>query len=126
MTLKRIYSSTLILLILHQIDAAYWKEWEMFYLPGGIQGFLLFNLLAIPIIVIGYEKISTQSGRYFLYSYICGGLGVLTFLLHLGFAALGFKEFHLPFSIALILLCGVLGIWQIIVTRRLAKEETNG
>ena len=25
----------------HQVDAAYWREWSMFYLPGGIQGYLL-------------------------------------------------------------------------------------
>jgi len=37
------------LLILHQIDAAYWKEWEMFYVSGGIQVFLVFNLVILLV-----------------------------------------------------------------------------
>lgn len=123
MSIERMYSLTLILLVLHQIDAAYWKEWEMFALPGGIQGFLFFNLLAIPLVVIGYKSVLCQSNSYLNYSYLCGGLGVLTFILHVGFAISGYNEFHLPFSIAIIALCGVLGVWQIVLTKRLASQD---
>ena len=35
----RWYTATLLSLIVHQIDAAYWHAWEMFDVPGGIQGF---------------------------------------------------------------------------------------
>lgn len=45
--MERSYLSTLLALILHQIDAAFWREWEMFLLPGGVQGFLVFNLIAV-------------------------------------------------------------------------------
>jgi hypothetical protein len=38
--LNKIIVLNLTLLITHQIDAAYWHEWEMFALPGGI-GILL-------------------------------------------------------------------------------------
>ena len=37
--MERSYFVTMLALILHQIDAAYWQEWEMFFLPGGVQGF---------------------------------------------------------------------------------------
>ncbi|MEP1740416.1 MAG: DUF6713 family protein [Kangiellaceae bacterium] len=123
MSLERLYGFTLILLILHQIDAAYWKEWEMFYLPGGIQGFLLFNLVAFPIIVVGYKKLLTLSSNYLAYSYACGGLGLLTFIIHAGFAMFGFEEFHLPLSIAVIVLCGVFGVWQLILTKQSASRK---
>jgi len=125
MNIERVYSLTLISLILHQIDAAYWKEWEMFFLPGGIQGFLFFNLLAIPLVVVGYKKVLNQSSNYLKYSYLCGGLGVLTFILHVGFAMFGYNEFHLPFSIALIVLCGVFGVWQIVLTKRQLVRQSS-
>ncbi len=50
MTPEKMYATTLTFLIAHQIDAAYWKEWEMFLLPGGIQFFdlLVLTNLSFP------------------------------------------------------------------------------
>lgn len=36
--MERWYLATLLALILHQIDAAFWHEWDMFSVPGGIKG----------------------------------------------------------------------------------------
>ena len=36
-----IYLVNSVLLINHEIDSAYWQEWELLHLPGGITGFLL-------------------------------------------------------------------------------------
>ena len=33
----RLYLANTALLIAHEIDSAYWKEWELFHLPGGIR-----------------------------------------------------------------------------------------
>ena len=38
-------------LIGHQINAAYWHEWEMFKLPGGIQFYNAFNFALFTILV---------------------------------------------------------------------------
>jgi hypothetical protein len=57
MKIEKIYTSTLTLLIAHQIDAAYWKEWEMFLLPGGIQFFDLFNLGIVPALIWGLRSV---------------------------------------------------------------------
>jgi hypothetical protein len=38
--LAKLYMLNLALLATHEIDSAYWHEWEMFHLPGGVQGFL--------------------------------------------------------------------------------------
>ena len=32
------YFLTMWCLILFQVDAVYWREWEMFHLPGGVKG----------------------------------------------------------------------------------------
>ena len=109
-------------LIIHQIDAAYWKEWEMFYLPGGIQGFLLFNKFVIPIVLVGYEQVVTKSLKAKLFSYVCGFLGILTFLLHSGFALFGAEQFHLPLSILIIVLFLIFGVWQVLRTKQTSWE----
>ena len=123
MKLERIYFFTFLSLIIHQIDAAYWKEWEMFMLPGGVQGFLIFNLVAFPVVILGYRKLLKKEHNYAMYSYICGGLGVLTLILHIVFATFGFKEFHLPLSILIIILCGFFGIWQLLATVHIVDEK---
>jgi len=119
MTLERSYLLTLSLLIFHQIDAAYWKEWEMFYLPGGIQVFLVFNIVVIPILLVGYKNLVVRTTAARIYSYLCGGLGILTFLVHLVFLYLEAQQFHLPLSIIIIALCLAFGIWQIVLTRKI-------
>ena len=49
-----LYLVNAVLLINHEIDSAYWKEWQLFRLPGGIEGFLLlqFPLLCLFIYII--------------------------------------------------------------------------
>lgn len=118
MTLEKLYFGTMSLLIFHQIDAAYWKEWEMFYLPGGIQGYLLFNIIVIPLVLIGYKKLLTKSPSANIYSYLCGALGILTFLIHSGLALFGAEQFDLPLSMLIIVLCLISGSWQVLITYR--------
>lgn len=120
--MQRSYFSTLCLLVLHQIDAAYWREWEMFQLPGGIQGYLAFNLLAIPVLLLGYSQVLLRTDKALLYASLCAALGALTFLIHAGFALAGFSQFHLPLSMALILLCLLSALWQWREIRAFALE----
>lgn len=99
------YFWTMLFLILHQIDAAYWNEWEMFRLPGGVQGFLVFNLAAIALVLAGYRHVLLATARATLYACVCAALGVGTFLIHAGFALAGLEQFHLPLSMTIIALC---------------------
>lgn len=103
--MPRSYFWTMLFLILHQIDAAYWNEWEMFHLPGGVQGFLVFNLAAIALVLAGYRHVLLATARATLYACVCAALGVGTFLIHAGFALAGLEQFHLPLSMAIIALC---------------------
>jgi hypothetical protein len=101
------------LLVFHQIDAAYWKEWEMFYLPGGVQVFLLFNIVIIPIVLLGYKKVIVNEPSARQYSYLCAGLGITTFIIHLVFIMLDFVQFTLPLSMIIIISCLISSIYQI-------------
>jgi len=112
---------TMILLIIHQIDAAYWQEWEMFLVPGGIQGFLVFNIVIIPIILLGYKSVIVNDNMACKYSYLCSGLAVFTFIAHLFFMLLNYSQFTLPLSILIIVSCLISGIYQIKQTLKFSK-----
>ncbi|MGX9774968.1 DUF6713 family protein [Janthinobacterium aestuarii] len=120
--MPRSYFWTMLFLILHQIDAAYWKEWEIFHLPGGVQGFLVFNLAAIALVLAGYRHVLLATERAPLYACVCAALGVGTFLIHVGFALAGLEQFHLPLSMAIIVLCLASAVWLLRDLRRVQGQ----
>lgn len=107
--MERLYFATALSLILHQIDAAFWHEWKMFAVPGGIQGFLAFNGVAVGALLYGYRSVLLRSRSARAWALGCGSLGVTTFVLHAGFALLGHKDFSLPLSVLVILACLAFG-----------------
>lgn len=121
--MTRSYFFTMLCLILHQIDAAYWQEWDMFYLPGGVQGFLVFNLAAIALVLVGYRHVLLSTARAPFYAACCAALGVATFLIHAGFALAGREQFHLPLSMAIIVLCLLGAGWLLWDIRRAGKLQ---
>lgn len=107
--------------IAHQIDAAYWQEWEMFGLPGGIQLNLLMNLaLFVPLLAAARHVYArTRHAR------VCA-LGValavgLILPIHLGFAIAGDRNFALPVSIAVIVASAAAAVALALVARRLPR-----
>jgi len=108
--MDRWYLATLLSLIVHQIDAAFWHEWTMFHVPGGIQGFLVFNLLAVGVLLHGYRHVILRTSSARTYAGVCGMTGVATAIIHVLFAVAGRDEFHLPLSIATLFACLVAGV----------------
>jgi hypothetical protein len=123
--MERSYLMTMCLLIFHQIDAAYWKEWEMFYLPGGVQGFLLFNIVLIPIVLLGYRSVIAHEQKARNYSYFCAGLGITTFIIHLVFIILDYEQFTLPLSMFVIASCLISSLYQIKQTLKYGRVALN-
>lgn len=107
--MDRLYSATALSLVIHQVDAAFWHEWEMFAVPGGIQGFLVFNAVAIGAILHGYRSVLLNTRHAKAWALCCGGLGIVTFLVHAGFALWDHKNFSLPLSVITIVACLVFG-----------------
>ncbi|MDV3434678.1 DUF6713 family protein [Stenotrophomonas sp. C2852] len=118
--MERWYLATLLALILHQIDAAFWHEWDMFRVPGGVQGFLIFNLVAVGALLHGYRLVTLAKPSARAYSRLCGIVGVGTAAIHLAFAAAGREEFHLPLSIASIAACLIAGGGLLLSSRKRA------
>ena len=59
--LFQLYLTNSVLLINHEIDSAYWKEWELFRLPGGIAGFLLIHFPLLFLILYGLILVPRHS-----------------------------------------------------------------
>lgn len=88
-----IYTVNLLFLIIHEMDSAYWKEWELFRLPGGLGLFLLlhFPLLLPALWGIVQVRELTQAGL--IISLVLAGAGLFAFSIHTYFIKKGREEF---------------------------------
>jgi hypothetical protein len=93
-----IYLANTVLLILHEMDSAYWKEWELFHLPGGLTGFLLIHFPLYCLGLYGLVLVSKGTPAGLIYSLVISLAGVAAFSLHTYFLNKGRPEFNTPFS----------------------------
>ena len=114
-----IYLANAVLLIDHEIDSAYWKEWDLFRLKGGVQGFLLIHLPLLGAMLYGLVEVSKGTSAGLIYSLVLAGAGIFALSIHSFFIARGRKEFTLPVSIILLAATGFLSIFQMVITIRL-------
>lgn len=107
----------------HQIDAAFWHEWDLFRIPGGNQVNLMLNLPLIASVFVAYRLVVQQSPRYRLAHQYLAMLGFLTVILHTGFFAFGYVQFLQPISLLLIAATGILSSLQLVTLARSAPEN---
>jgi hypothetical protein len=93
-----LYLTNAILLIIHEIDSAFWKEWELFKLPGGIGGFLIMHVPILFLILYGLVLVSEQSFLGLIVSLILSAGGIFAFCIHTAFIRRGRHEFNTPIS----------------------------
>jgi len=116
-----IYLTNAVLLINHEIDSAYWKEWELFRLPGGIAGFLLLHFPLLFIVLYGLILIERQSFLGLIFSFVLCFGGIFAFIIHTYFLKQGRREFNKPISKLILLLTLLVSIAQLIVTLFIMK-----
>jgi hypothetical protein len=103
-----LYLANAILLIIHEIDSAFWREWELFKLPGGISGFLIMHVPLLFLILYGLVLVSEQSFLGLIVSLILSAGGIFAFCIHTAFIRKGRHEFNTPISrLILSLILGV-------------------
>jgi len=90
-------------LITHEIDSAFWKEWELFRLPGGISGFLLIHLPMVFFIMLGLMWVERQSMPGLIMSLVLAGGGLFAFVIHTYHLRRGRPEFRTGVSIAILI-----------------------
>lgn len=111
-----LYLTNAVLLINHEIDSAYRKEWEIFKLPGGVTGFLLFHFPLLFIVLYGLVLIARNSFWGLICSLVLCFGGIFAFLIHIYFLRQGRKEFDNPLSKLILVLILLVSVAQVIVT----------
>ncbi|MDP1729298.1 MAG: hypothetical protein Q8L27_03800 [archaeon] len=110
-----LYLINALLLINHEIDSAYWKEWKLFNLKGGMNGFLAFNFIAIFIFLYGFIEIIRASNLAIIFSFLMALTGIFTFGIHSYFLAKGKPEFKVPFSLFILISTLIVSLIELIV-----------
>ena len=116
--LLNLYIVNFALLITHEIDSAYWHEWSLFGIPGGIQVFLVLNFILIAVFLIAMEKVVKGERGAKTFSYLLAACGIFAFIIHTIFIILGNPEFRLPGSITILALILIVSILQIVAVYR--------
>lgn len=111
-----LYMADAVLLINHEIDSAYWKEWELFKLPGGITGFLIIHFPLLFLVLYGLLEVYNQSGTGLIFSLVLSIVGIGAFCIHMTFIKLGRDEFKTPISIFILISTLLVSIGQGVVT----------
>ena len=93
-----LYLINAVFLINHEIDSAYWKEWDLFKLPGGLAGFLLLHFPLLFIILYGMAAVAWQQPSALWFSLLLSAGGIFAFGIHTYFLKQGREEFDHPVS----------------------------
>ena len=107
-----LYIVNAVLLIVHEIDSAYWHEWKLFKLPGGISFFLALHLPLVFLILWGLVQLQQNTPAGYVISMILAAAGIFAFTIHMVFITKGNREFKTPLSIALLIATLVVSIIQ--------------
>jgi hypothetical protein len=105
-----------ILIINHEIDSAYWKEWKLFKIPGGITTFLILHFPILLLILYGLVLVYSKSIWGLVVSIFVGGGGLFALVIHTYFIKKGHDEFRKPISIFILVSIGIVSIAQLILS----------
>ncbi|MFC1873945.1 DUF6713 family protein [Chloroflexota bacterium] len=111
-----IYIINSVLLIVHEIDSAYWKEWDLFRLPGGITGFLIIHLPLVFLVLYGQNLVFQQTFSGLIFSLILSIGGLFAFTIHTVYIKKGRNEFKVPVSIFLLISILIVSLIQALIT----------
>lgn len=109
------------LLATHEIDSAYWHEWELFHLPGGIELFLIINFVLLCVVLFGFSRIVVWAPGARLFSYVLAGAGIFAFAIHMVFITLGHAQFRTPISIMLLVATLLVSVTQVLVVASIKR-----
>jgi hypothetical protein len=111
-----IYLLNAVLLIDHEIDSAYWEEWKLFKLPGGISLFVVLHLPLLAVVLYGLVLIERMALGGLIISLVLALSGLFAFTIHRTFIRQGHDEFTIPTSQFLLWATLIMSIAQLGVT----------
>ena len=81
-TITWLYILNATLLLLHEIESAYEKEWEILKLPGQITGFLILHVPIIILVFYGLIEIEKNTVVGLIFGITLGIGGIIPFMVH--------------------------------------------
>ena len=121
--LRWLFLANATVLVTHQIDAAYWHEWELFFIPGGNQVNLLLNIPIIALVMYSHGRVISNIQTGLAFYKLLAALGFLTVGIHSFFFMRGSESFAQSMSVALLVATFVLSVWQLVALRGLEKPS---
>jgi hypothetical protein len=111
-------------LLTHEIDSAYWKEWQLFGMPGGIQLFLLLNLILVFVVLYGLQALAQRRRTGIVLSWVLVAGGWFAGLIHTYFILSGDDAFRLPMSVLLLAATFILSSMQAVALLRFRRSAS--
>lgn len=111
-----VYIINAMLLIVHEIDSAYWHEWKLFRIPGGITVFLALHFPLVLLILYGLMTLAQGLFVGLLLSLALGAGGIFAFAIHSFFIWKGRVEFRAPMSLFILASTLVVSAIQVGIT----------
>ena len=111
-----VYMINAVLLINHEIGSAYWKEWDLFGLPGGITGFLIVHFPLLFLILYGLVLVYQRAIAGFVLSLVLSLGGLFAFTIHTYFIKRGRDEFKAPISLFILIAALIVSLSQLVIT----------
>ncbi len=100
--LRALYVANATLLIVHEIDSAFWREWDLFGLPGGEPGFLAIHVVLAALVIWGYGRLVEGARAGAVMSLALALASLAAAAIHAAFLMAGRPEFRAAFSIAVL------------------------
>lgn len=92
------YIINCVFLINHEIESAYWQEWKLFKLKGGITFFVVLHFPIIFLILLGVKLLDNHSYYGTIIALFSGLTSISGYVIHRYFSKKGNEGFDLPVS----------------------------
>ncbi len=100
--LRALYVANAALLVVHEIDSAYWREWDLFRLPGGRPAFLAVHVVLAAAVVWGYGRLVLGARAGVVLSLALAIAALAAAAIHGALLASGAPEFRSGASVAVL------------------------
>jgi hypothetical protein len=113
-----IYIINATILIIHEIDSAYWQEWKLLNpkQQNGINGFLLLHFPMVLVILIGLILLYEHKPAGSIISLLLASGGIFAFFFHFYHLWRGKQEFNTFLSKTIIVSTFFISVLQIVLT----------
>jgi hypothetical protein len=93
-----VYAVNATLIIIHEMDSAYQKEWELFRLPGGATLFLALHVPIVLLLLWGAVLVYMERPAGLVLSFVLAAGGIFACAIHTVFIKKGHPAFRAPIS----------------------------